>query len=184
MELKDSLQGSQEPANGDSPEPNESCLLKIHFNIATWCLGLPSGLFPSGLPTGTSYPYIAHRIFHDFIIIIIFDERIVTIPVNVGDLSPFLWFCIKYSLETWLHWRHMSVRIRTHNWQERSVPLLIFRIGTVSDDIDHQAGIRSCDRHALGAPLCARCWSVMATTHLGRPQAAGTCNLIARPIIM
>jgi hypothetical protein len=75
----DSLQCSQEPASGAFPEPDESCFLIIHFNVPTWCLGLPSGLFPSGLTTEISYPCTAHRIFHDFITLIIFGEIIVTI---------------------------------------------------------------------------------------------------------
>jgi hypothetical protein len=32
-----------------------SHFLKIHFNISCLCLGLPSGIFPSGLPTKTPY---------------------------------------------------------------------------------------------------------------------------------
>jgi hypothetical protein len=57
MEPEGLLQCSQEPATSPCPEPDQPSpyhpilLVKIHFNIIHLRQSLPSGHFPSGLPT-------------------------------------------------------------------------------------------------------------------------------------
>jgi hypothetical protein len=56
MESEISLPCSQKPATGPCPDPDESSphpvYFKINFNlISRTCVGLTSGLFPSGFPT-------------------------------------------------------------------------------------------------------------------------------------
>jgi len=63
MESERSLPHTQVPVTCRYPEPQHSnasptYFLKIYFNISCLCLGLLSGIFPSGLPTKT--PYAPH----------------------------------------------------------------------------------------------------------------------------
>ena len=91
MEPEGSLPHSQVPANCPYPEPDQSCpsphaislrsilILSFHLN-----LGLPNGLFPSGLPTKTLHTPLfspiratcpAHPILQDFITRTILGEQ-------------------------------------------------------------------------------------------------------------
>jgi hypothetical protein len=87
MEPKSSLPCSQEPY----PEPDQSSpyhpILSLRSILVLFThqhLGLPSGLFPSGLPTKTLYAFLfspirvtfpAHLILHDLIILIILGKK-------------------------------------------------------------------------------------------------------------
>jgi hypothetical protein len=73
MEPEGSLPCSKEPSTGSYPEPDQSShttptyLSKIHFIITYLRLGLPSGLFPSALPTKILYafrfsPFVLHAL--------------------------------------------------------------------------------------------------------------------------
>ena len=62
MELESSLPHSQQPANCPYPEPDQSSpcphttsWISILILFTHLHLGLPNGLFPSGLPTKTLY---------------------------------------------------------------------------------------------------------------------------------
>jgi hypothetical protein len=79
-----------EPATGSYPNPGASSPFlpirfpKIHSNIISYvCLGLPSGLFPSGFPTKILHAFLissmrvtwpGHLILLDLIILILFGE--------------------------------------------------------------------------------------------------------------
>jgi hypothetical protein len=90
MEPEGSLPCSKETSTNPQPEPEESSqyhpiLPKVNFNIIPHlCLGLPSGLFPSGFPNKTAYAftfslmsitYPAHLILLDLSILIILGEE-------------------------------------------------------------------------------------------------------------
>jgi hypothetical protein len=89
-ETQDWLHFSKDPTPGLYPEPDESSLhlhapylFQIHFNIvsAHLCLGLRSGLFPSGIPVKTvmhfsSCPCVLHApLISSPLIVIIFIVR-------------------------------------------------------------------------------------------------------------
>jgi hypothetical protein len=83
MEPEGSLPCPQEPSTGPYPEPDQSG--PYHSNIMHHLrLGLPSGLFPSGLPTNILYAFLlvpiratfrAHLILLDATILIILGEE-------------------------------------------------------------------------------------------------------------
>jgi hypothetical protein len=103
MELQHLLPFLQEPVTGPYSEPDESspqpnaCLFNINFSIVFHlCLGLPSGLFPSGFQT---------KILHAFL----FSPVHATCPTNltllcIGTIWPLLdWLDIpvKNNLSEW-----------------------------------------------------------------------------------
>jgi len=86
MEAKGSLLCSQKPPTGPYPEPHSfihstpSHPVSLRYSLVSshLCLGLPSGLFPSQLPTKILYEFLsspmcttcpAHLILLDFIIL-------------------------------------------------------------------------------------------------------------------
>jgi hypothetical protein len=90
MEPKGSLPCSQEPSAGPYPEPDQSTpshplsLRSILILSTHLCLGLPSGLLPSGFHTNILYAFLfspiratchAHLIILDLIILIILEEE-------------------------------------------------------------------------------------------------------------
>jgi hypothetical protein len=98
MEPKGSLRCSQEPSTGPYPEPDRSSpyhlrsllILSTHLR-----LGLPSGLFPSGVPTNILYAFLfspiratcrAHLILLRFIILIMFEDN------NNTNFNPEFYF--------------------------------------------------------------------------------------------
>jgi len=71
-----SISHSHQLTTCPNPEPDQSIpFLKIHFNInLPYMHGLPSGLFPSDLPTKTMYaillfPYVPHNLPISFFLI-------------------------------------------------------------------------------------------------------------------
>jgi hypothetical protein len=73
MGTKGSLLCSQEPATCPFPEPDESSpqprAISLRYTlIRQLCLGLPSGLFPSGFSTKALYALLSHMCYKFYLL--------------------------------------------------------------------------------------------------------------------
>jgi hypothetical protein len=129
MEPYGSLSCSQEPSTSLYPEPDQSStyhiiLSKIDFNIVHHlCLGLPSGLFPSGFPTIILYAFLfspirttfpTHSVFLDLIILITFGEEYKLWSRSLCSIHMFRELSLCFSSGTFLH---NHVYISSHRFQ-------------------------------------------------------------------